>query len=167
MGRDEDWRKKGLDHLGVKGSQTKGRHLKPVKREAEIRRMKPDDSWQRMASAGERPGNLNRFGADGFPSKLAESLPSSSCTVATGNFFNATKTPSGGKEAAKRTTGDTVMRRNRRVESFGNRHWVREARAGSQTDRCKHLRVSTEIPTGAETNFSSLIRNPRDRKSVV
>jgi hypothetical protein len=67
--------------------------------------MKPDGFWQRMASAGERPGNLKRFGAESFLSKLAESIPSSSGTLATGNFFNATKTPPGVEGASKRTTG--------------------------------------------------------------
>jgi hypothetical protein len=59
----------------------------PLRANIEIRWMKLNGFWQRMASAGERPGNLKRFGADGYPSKLAESIPSSSGTVTKGNSF--------------------------------------------------------------------------------
>jgi hypothetical protein len=99
-------RLRNQDHFDENGEVTEGINLKPAKREVEIRRMKSKVFRQRMASAGERPGNLNRFGADSFLCKPAESIQSSSGTVTTGNSFKAPDSPSGDEGISKRTTND-------------------------------------------------------------
>jgi hypothetical protein len=102
-------RLRNQDHFDANGEVAEGINLKPAKREVEIRRMKPKVFRQRMASAGERPGNLNRFGADSFLCKPAESIQSSCGTVTKGNSFKVPDSPSGAEGVMKRTTNDTRL----------------------------------------------------------
>jgi hypothetical protein len=52
-----------------------------------------------VVSAGERPGNLKRFGVEDFLAEPAKAIPSSSGTVTKGNRFKAFDAPSGAEEA--------------------------------------------------------------------
>jgi hypothetical protein len=52
-----------------------------------------------VVSAGERPGNLKRFGVEDFLAEPAKAIPSSSGTVTKGNCFKTFDAPSGADEA--------------------------------------------------------------------